>query len=127
MALARETGTTLHPWVSRDTEAMQTIIEEYLENKKENAKPKHPAPIKKKRNLKDLADTVGISLVWLSRIINGHARPSWPVAEKLAEETESDPTHWMKQDMAMIHLAVETYQYGRPITWESTQEGSTSE
>ncbi len=47
---------------------------------------------------KQIAEEVGISAVYLCRLAKGLRQPSWTVAKKLANLTNSDPVVWLDGD-----------------------------
>jgi transcriptional regulator with XRE-family HTH domain len=74
----------------------------------------------KKRKMKDLAAAADITPQWLAEVVSGRSRPSWDLALKLAEATETTPVLWMQasERRAEISAAVENFLYREERAYE---------
>ena len=54
----------------------------------------------------ELAKRAGITESMVSFILSGERRPSWDVAKKLAEATNTDPYLWMEYEIREMLKAV---------------------
>ena len=55
----------------------------------------------------ELAKAAGITEAMLSYILSGERRPSWDVAKKLAELTNTNPLLWMEYEIDKMRKVVE--------------------
>lgn len=62
-----------------------------------------------KKTKLQLAASAGISNQWLHAILSGRGRASIDTAEKLAQETNSNPLPWAKGDFATLAAIIEKY------------------
>lgn len=115
IALAAETKSTVHPWMTGNTEVMLAILDDYLSKQKQRHAPSTPVPPKKIRTLSGLAKKCGCTKNWLSKIKNDKATPSYSLAKKLAAETNSNVSDWMEGHSTAKQYAIELYLYGKPI------------
>lgn len=51
---------------------------------------------------KEIAEKAKVSNGWLSTAIQAKKRPSWPVAKRLAEATNTSPVLWLEGTEAQI-------------------------
>jgi len=54
----------------------------------------------------ELSKTVGCSQPYISEILSGKKRPSWQLAKRLAEATETDVAWWMDGEIDRIAPAI---------------------
>lgn len=54
----------------------------------------------------EIAIASGVTQQFVSRILMGLSRPSWPVAKRLAEATGTDPVTWIEGTAEEIKAAV---------------------
>lgn len=66
-------------------------------------------PHRTKKTKIQLATAAGISNQWLHAILSGKGRASIDTAEKLAQETDSNPIPWAKGDFAGLAAIMEKY------------------
>jgi len=58
---------------------------------------------------KKLAEKVGLSAAALSMIINGKRGTTWKTAQKLAEETGTEETLWLRGDVQQIKKSLANF------------------
>ncbi len=56
-----------------------------------------------------LAKKVGVTQQFISKILRGKSRPSWPTAKRLAEATGTDPVLWLEGTPEEIKQALSGY------------------
>ena len=52
-----------------------------------------------KNTQRKLAEKVGITAAMVSMILSGKAKPSWPLAKRLAAVTNTDPVDWIEGEI----------------------------
>ena len=57
---------------------------------------------------KRISELTGLSESYVSRLINGKQRPSWPVAKNLAKITKTTPELWLEGTPEDISTALES-------------------
>jgi transcriptional regulator with XRE-family HTH domain len=62
-------------------------------------------------NYSKIAETIGISKQALSNIVNGHRRPSWGTAKRIAVVTGTDPVLLMDGTPCEIKKAIDHFKY----------------
>jgi transcriptional regulator with XRE-family HTH domain len=60
----------------------------------------------KRGTQKQIAEMVGVSSSFVSQILSGIRRPSWPMAKALANATDTKPELWLDGEPAQIKEAI---------------------
>jgi transcriptional regulator with XRE-family HTH domain len=55
----------------------------------------------------EIVDKVNISTAFISQILSGKRRPSWPMAKKLSKATNTEPELWLEGSPEKIREALD--------------------